>query len=378
MPTARGRHSHRAQLRRTALLLLIASGVLVLGFALSEVFNPLLLGLLLAYVLNPLVEGLERRGISRGKAVPVLFAVVLAGIVGTISYATVKGAQKMLALRERLVGERVLDPDDAGQRALLVAAGYLEPAEPLHPGASSEAGDGRARSPEPRASGAPPKIGVTERADGRSTFFLDVDGDGLRRAGLAEQLVVYVTSEVGPLEVGRDDLAEVARAFEGHASSVTEWGLKASQGMKRSLSELGHFFSYVLLVPLYTFFLLGSFADLRDSVRDHLPGAYRPLVVDLARKIDTQVAAFFRGKLILALLKGVVTWIGLWIAGVPFAFFIGMGAGLLSVVPLIGPLVGGVLAVVLSYAGPEGFVIQVLWILGAFALARSSRRSLSP
>ncbi|MCP3916257.1 MAG: DUF4956 domain-containing protein, partial [bacterium] len=44
-------------------------------------------------------------------------------------------------------------------------------------------------------------------------------------------------------------------------------------------------------------------------------------VVLIASKIDAQVAAFFRGKVMLCLLKGVVTALGLWLCGVPFAFF---------------------------------------------------------
>jgi len=171
------------------------------------------------------------------------------------------------------------------------------------------------------------------------------------------------------LQLEQEDLERAARAFEGQASSLSDWGVRLSHGLRRSLSELGQFVSYVLLVPLYTFFLLQSFPHLRDAVRDHLPATTRPQIVTIAQEIDRQVAAFFRGKLLLALLKGVATWVGLWLAGVPFAFFIGMGAGLLSVVPLLGPLVGGALAVVLSYEGPDGFALRLLWVALAFGAA---------
>jgi len=48
-------------------------GALVFGWYLSSIFVPLLIALALAYMLNPLVESLERRGVSRMRAVILLF-----------------------------------------------------------------------------------------------------------------------------------------------------------------------------------------------------------------------------------------------------------------------------------------------------------------
>lgn len=342
--------SRPAPLRRWAVVTAAAAVVVAVGFALEEVFTPFLLGLLFAYILNPLVELLERRGVSRDVAVPGLFALVLLLIVGVTGFAAFKAAGRLAALKARVQGEPVLDPLDPDDAALLEAARALkEGARPELP-------------PERRALARQVVI-----ADGEA--FLDRDGDGARKRGLAEQLMASLAVHLEALQLEQEDLERAARAFEGQASSLSDWGVRLSHGLRRSLSELGQFVSYVLLVPLYTFFLLQSFPHLRDAVRDHLPATTRPQIVTIAQEIDRQVAAFFRGKLLLALLKGVATWVGLWLAGVPFAFFIGMGAGLLSVVPLLGPLVGGALAVVLSYEGPDGFALRLLWVALAFGAA---------
>ncbi len=337
-------------LRRWAVVTAAAAVVIGVGFALEDVFTPFLLGLLFAYILNPLVELLERRGVSRDVAVPGLFAVVLLLIVGVTGFAAFKAAGRLLALKARVQGEPVLDPLDPDDAALFEAARLLK--------------DG-ARPELP-----PARLALARQVatvDGEA--FLDRDGDGARKHGLAEQLMTSLAVHLEGLQLEQEDLKRAARAFEGQASSLSDWGVRLSQGLRRSLSELGQFVSYVLLVPLYTFFLLQSFPRLRDAVRDHLPATTRPQIVTIAQEIDRQVAAFFRGKLLVAFLKGVATWVGLWLAGVPFSFFIGMGAGLLSVVPLLGPLVGGALAVVLSYEGPDGFALRLLWVALAFGAA---------
>lgn len=328
-------HQRRRRLIRWALVALFVLGLLGLGFHLSDVTNPLLVGLLLSYILNPLVEALERRGWSRNTSVLVLFGVVLVVVGGVVVFAAVKAADHLDDLRRVVAGERIVD---------------------LHDPALSPADRARVDSGFDLV-----------KLDAQHAFF-DEDGDGERRVGVAEQIAAYASEHLGA-RLSRNELAQMARAYQAQAASVLGAGVELSAGLRRSLGELGTFFGYVLLVPLYTFFLLQSFSSLRDGIRDHLPGAYRGRIVDLAQKIDRQVAAFFRGKLMLAMTKGVVTWLGLWIAGVPFAFFIGMGAGLLSVVPLLGPLCGIPLAVVLSWEGPEGWALRVVWVLVAFGAA---------
>ncbi len=337
-------YARRRRLVRWGLFALLLLGVLGLGFHLSDVTNPLLVGLLLAYILNPLVEALERRGWSRNTSVLVLFGVVLVVVGGALGFAAVKAADHLDDLRRVVAGERMVDLHDP----------TLAPADR----ARIEAGYDLVK------------------LDAQHAFF-DEDGDGQRRVGVAEQIAAYASEHLGA-RLSRQELAQMARAYQAQASNVLGAGVELSAGLRRSLGELGTFFGYVLLVPLYTFFLLQSFSSLRDSFRDHLPGAYRGRIVDVAMKIDRQVAAFFRGKLMLALTKGAVTWIGLWIAGVPFAFFIGMGAGLLSVVPLLGPLCGVPLAVVLSWEGPEGWALRVVWVLAAFLAAEGVEAVVQP
>lgn len=337
-------HQRRRRLARWALVALFVLGLLGLGFYLSDVTNPLLVGLLLAYILNPLVEALERRGWSRNTSVLVLFAVVLVVVGGAVVFAAVKAADHLDDLRRVVAGERIVELHDpnlaAADRARIEAGVDLV------------------------------------KLDAQHAFF-DEDGDGERRVGVAEQIAAYASEHLGA-RLSREELAKMARAYQAQAATVLGAGVELTAGLRRSLGELGTFFGYVLLVPLYTFFLLQSFSSLRDSIRDHLPGAYRARIVDLALKIDRQVAAFFRGKLMLALTKGAVTWIGLWIAGVPFAFFIGMGAGLLSVVPLLGPLCGVPLAIVLSWEGPEGWALRLVWVLAAFLAAEGVEAVVQP
>ena len=58
--------------------------------------------------------------------------------------------------------------------------------------------------------------------------------------------------------------------------------------------------------------------------------------------------AFIRGELTLMLLIGVVTWLGLAALGVPFAPYLGITAGVLEIVPNVGPVVAMLAAAVVA------------------------------
>ena len=81
---------------------------------------------------------------------------------------------------------------------------------------------------------------------------------------------------------------------------------------------------------------------------------------------EEQLGGWVRGQLLLMLVVGVVTYIGLLILGVPYALPLALLAGLLEIIPNIGPTVAAVPAVFLAYAtfGPvSGLLTLLLYII---------------
>lgn len=90
---------------------------------------------------------------------------------------------------------------------------------------------------------------------------------------------------------------------------------------------------------------------------------------DAAREIwDTlefKVGAFVRGQALLCLAIGIASTIAFVLIGVPNAILLGVIAGILELIPYIGPILTGILAVGVTLAqSPE----KIWWVLGAFIL----------
>lgn len=96
----------------------------------------------------------------------------------------------------------------------------------------------------------------------------------------------------------------------------------------------------LLLIPVVTFYLLRDWDVLMEHIRNLLPRSTEKTVVKLGMECDEIIGAFIRGQLLVMLALGVVYSIGLWIVGLDLALILGLTAGLASVVPYMGFIVG--------------------------------------
>jgi predicted PurR-regulated permease PerM len=71
----------------------------------------------------------------------------------------------------------------------------------------------------------------------------------------------------------------------------------------------------------------------------------RKTVRDTWDLIDTKLGAFVRGQLVLIAFVGTVLSLAFWAIGVPFWLLLGIFAGIVEIVPVIGPLAAGAAAI---------------------------------
>ena len=76
-----------------------------------------------------------------------------------------------------------------------------------------------------------------------------------------------------------------------------------------------------------------------------MPRQHRRVVRDTWVLIDQKLGAFVRGQLILIVFVALLLSAGFWAIGLPYWILIGSFAGVFEIVPVIGPLVAGALAV---------------------------------
>jgi len=129
-------------------------------------------------------------------------------------------------------------------------------------------------------------------------------------------------------------------------------------GLLTSAAGLLNVVVLLVVVPVVAFYLLLDWDNMVARLDDLLPREHAPTIRALAREIDRTMASFIRGQGTVCLIMGVYYAAGLMIVGLNFGLVIGAFAGLITFIPYVGALLGGVLAI--------GFAIFQFW--GAWAM----------
>ena len=100
-----------------------------------------------------------------------------------------------------------------------------------------------------------------------------------------------------------------------------------------------------IIIPIVTFYMLMDWDRLVAQIDDALPRDHQETIRELARDVDKAMAGFIRGQLSVMAILGVFYAVALVVAGLNGGLVIGLVAGLLTFIPYVGALIGGVLSI---------------------------------
>jgi predicted PurR-regulated permease PerM len=294
------------QRRRTDILIALgALAVLALWLVFQQVLAPLAVALAIAYILNPIMRWAQRRRIPRGLSATLIFLLLILAFVAAALFAVPPLVSQLYDFGVNVVGE-------------------------------------------PAAEGAP--------------GYADLNGNGRWDTGYVPALLGWVKDLSARLQTGESTwydrvlgaISGSAGGEEGLLKAALETLQRAGRGFLGFLWDLQGFVLGAALAAFYLFFFLVSFDRMVEAVRRRLPGRYRARVEDVVRKIDAAISAFLRGRILVCVVVGVLTAVGLAVLGVPYWYLIGVATGLAGIVPYLPIFVGLVPAVLVTWFGGYG------------------------
>jgi len=133
----------------------------------------------------------------------------------------------------------------------------------------------------------------------------------------------------------------------------------------------------VVLAPLMALYMLLDLKRTKEKAVELTPPRHREEAVFVASQVATAMGSFVRGQLLVAIIVGVASSIGLWILDIPFWLIIGILSGILNLIPFAGPIVGGALAALVALL--DGSVAKaVLAILIFTAIQQTDNHVITP
>ena len=140
-------------------------------------------------------------------------------------------------------------------------------------------------------------------------------------------------------------------------------GYIAGQGFQSVITLLGYV-PWLVLVPILAFFLLKDADSFRRSALQMLPrGRLRWRGDEFFQDVNSTLAAYIRAQLIACLLIGTICTIGFYLIGMPYALVLGVLAGVLEFIPLLGPLLVALIAVAVASFDPVDPVNKIIAVI---------------
>ena len=164
-------------------------------------------------------------------------------------------------------------------------------------------------------------------------------------------------------------ITKAGAALPGILSSFLTTGVKIIQS---STSLILGF----IIMPIFIFFLLKDWDNLRDKFYAGLPQWARIHTKNFFSILQTSIIHYIRGSLILALIVAILTYIYLTILRIDFALPLAVFIGITEMVPLIGPWLGGALAVIVTLATAPGKAIWV--VIGYLVILQIENQLIGP
>jgi predicted PurR-regulated permease PerM len=123
---------------------------------------------------------------------------------------------------------------------------------------------------------------------------------------------------------------------------------------------------YVVIIPILAFFFLKDGRAIRRHILDLFEeGPQRALLDDVLADLDKLLAHYMRALVVLSLATLTAYSIFFSIAGVPYGILLAVLAGMLEIIPMLGPLTAGV-AIVLVAGVSDTHALAVLLFLLAY------------
>ncbi len=130
---------------------------------------------------------------------------------------------------------------------------------------------------------------------------------------------------------------------------ASQLGSIPGQIIKSILSLFGNVIS-ILTVAILAFYLLLTRDNLENNLEDWFGEDNSKKIALVIDDLERKLGGWARGQLFLMLLIGVLTYFGLLLLGIPYALPLAIFAGIMEIIPYIGPIVAAVPAAILGFS----------------------------
>jgi predicted PurR-regulated permease PerM len=157
----------------------------------------------------------------------------------------------------------------------------------------------------------------------------------------------YINSVKTKLDIQqKQELKNLTGSLGDSATSIARGVLN---GIMKSGIALANFASLLIITPVVAFYFLRDWDVIVSKIDDLLPRHYADIIREQCASINLTLSSFMRGTLNVMLVLAMFYAISLTLAGLKYSLLIALISGIMIIIPFLGTIISGSLAVGLAY-----------------------------
>lgn len=178
-----------------------------------------------------------------------------------------------------------------------------------------------------------------------------------------KQLTAYLPELVGRINLsvqeiwGRYEVDGTLQSFLDRLG--TRLDQAASSVLVTLIDLFGGLFSAAAVLVI-SFYLTVQEKGVKQFLVSLIPDQHQEYFSNLIERIQVKIGGWLRGQLLLMLIVGILSFIGLRLLGVKYALLLALIAAILEILPYIGPIISAVPATILAFSQSPALALLVV------------------
>lgn len=156
--------------------------------------------------------------------------------------------------------------------------------------------------------------------------------------------------------------------FSNIESNFINYLTEGFSGLGSIISSVTSVVFLIFLVPVILFFFLKDGSMFIEGFMEKIPPKGRRDVASILAAIDAQVGNYVKGQMLIALINGVLMFIGFYLIGLNYSGILAVAGGILSFIPYLGPTLTFIPAVFVALSQSLWTVVLliIVWLVIQF------------
>ena len=190
--------------------------------------------------------------------------------------------------------------------------------------------------------------------------------------GTIDLLRPFTIGPFGPFRLPVDS-ADWVPLYEQIASAIQPLLSRTGELVTTLASGTASTLGWVLFILVISYYFLNDLSNIAPSLENIVPAGYVYDVRRLVSELGPIWNAFLRGQVTLAIVMAIVVGVAMLVLGVRYWLVLGLIAGLLEFIPIIGPVIAGAVAVLVALFQVSNWlgmspIVYALVVLGVSVL----------